>query len=76
MEPTNPFAAAVSRFDFTFPILPWEFAVRLLTPPWLWRSPLYRFSIAALAAGYGYMLLLNGAGYSPHHTVLLWTCPI
>lgn len=75
VKPATPIAAAASRFDFTLPLLPWVFAAGVLAAPWLWRSPLYRFSIVALAAGSGYMLLLNGAGNSVHHTVLLWPLP-
>jgi len=75
VEPAGPIAAALSRLDLTFPLFPWLFAAGVLGAPWFWRSPLYRFSLTGLIAGYTYMFLLKNAGTGPHHTVLLWPLP-
>lgn len=75
VQPVTPVAAALSKFDYTFPLQPSLFLAALLAAPWLWRSRHYRFCLIALIAGYGYMFALRNAGSGVHHTVLLWPLP-
>ncbi|MBI2685802.1 MAG: glycosyltransferase family 39 protein [Acidobacteria bacterium] len=68
-------ASYFAAIDYTFPLFPWLVAAALLALPWLWRNPVYRFSLTAAIAGFGAMFALQNLGSGPHHIILLWPLP-
>jgi hypothetical protein len=59
----------------TLPLQPWLLLAALAALPWYWKYPVYRFSAAAMLAGYAAMFALADSGSGPHHAVLLWPLP-